>query len=72
MLQLQTLDPKPPPCFHVSIVLISLTPVLSTIFKPTYLSYRSILRAIPVIVVVIGLKICENKIPYTLVLGINY
>ncbi len=51
----------PPPLFHVSIVLISLTPALSTIFIKTDHSDRSIVRAIPFKVtrrsaVVVGLK----------------
>ncbi len=38
------------PLFHVSIVFISLTPALSTVFILTYLSTRSIVHAISLIV----------------------
>ncbi len=67
--KVSNLGPQPYPFFHVSIVLISLVPALSTIFILTFLSTRSILYAIPFIVtlrsvVVIGLKMCENKYPY--------
>ncbi len=58
-----------PPLFRVPIVLISLTPALSKVFVLTYLSTRSIVHAIPLIVtsrsaVVSGLKICEYKSPF--------
>ncbi len=54
------------PLFYVSIVFISLTPAIPTVFILTFLSTRSIVHAIPLIVtgrsaVVIGLKICEYK-----------
>ncbi len=55
--------------FYVSIVFISLTPAIPTVFILTYLSTRSIVHAIPLIAtwrsaVVIGLEICEYKSHY--------
>ncbi len=44
------LGSNPPPLFHVSIVLLSLNPALSTVFILTYLSTRSIVHVIPLIV----------------------
>ncbi len=63
-----TNPPPPPSFFRVPIVLISLTPALSTVFIQTYLPTRSIVLAITLIftcrsAVVIGLKIYEYKSP---------
>ncbi len=38
------------PLFHVSIVFLSLAPAIPAVFKLTYLSIRSIVHAIPLIV----------------------
>ncbi len=68
MFELWTLD-STSPLFYVSIVFISLTPAIPTVFILAYISTRSIVHAIPLIVtwrsaVVIDLKICEYKSHY--------